>query len=74
MSKTAIPADVAINQFFMRNPYRRSIFDHASARRFLAPTATRRVRQGLRYVSSNSLYHCAPRYVKTVLLVKFAQA
>src|SRR6202049_3954308 len=74
MRRITIPADVAKNQFFMRNPYRLPIFDHASARRFVAPTATRRLRRGMRYVSSNSLYHCAPRYVKAVLRVKFIQA
>src|SRR5258708_2939300 len=39
MSRTAIPAEVANIQFFMQNPNRRSIFDHASARRFAAHEA-----------------------------------
>src|ERR1700693_2197240 len=44
MSRTAIPADVVNTQFFIRNPYRRSIFDHAAAQRLKPPAVPSSVR------------------------------
>src|ERR1700730_18552749 len=73
-SRTAIPANVANNPFFICSPYRKSKRGPVANRRSEAPAVTGSVQKVTTCICGNRLYHCDPGNVKVGYRARFIQA